>query len=101
MDGKKRVIIDYSKLTDDLLRYLVEKYPDGYDDRDVLSLKNAKNETIEASKVETDETIYLVKISTKLEQTMEVFTHDDDVEMVEMTMLVLDCDVLSLSSRTT
>jgi hypothetical protein len=78
MDGKKRVIIDYSKLTDDLLRYLVEKYPDGYDDRDVISFKNAKNETIEAIKVETDETIYLVKISTKLEQTMEDFELDDD-----------------------
>ena len=80
MDNKKRVIIDYSKLTDDLLRYLVEKYPDGYDDRDVISFRNAKNELIEAIKVETDETIYLVKISTKLEQTMEDFELDDDID---------------------
>lgn len=78
MDGKKRVIIDYSKLTDDLLRYLVEKYPDGYDDRDIITFKNAKNETIEAIQVVTDETIYLVKISSKLEQSMIDFDLDDD-----------------------
>jgi hypothetical protein len=78
MDSKKRVIIDYSKLTDDLLRYLVEKYPDGYDDRDIITFKNAKNETIEAIQVVTDETIYLVKISSKLEQSMIDFDLDDD-----------------------
>jgi len=78
MDGKKRVIIDYSKLTDDLLRYLVEKYPDGYDDRDIITFKNAKNETIEAIQVVTDETIYLVKISSKLEQSMIDFDLEDD-----------------------
>jgi hypothetical protein len=80
MDGKKRVIIDYSKLTDDLLRYLVEKYPDGYDDRDIITFKNAKNETVEAIQVVTDETIYLVKISSKLEQSMIDFDLDDDDE---------------------
>lgn len=78
MDSKKRVIIDYSKLTDDLLRYLVEKYPDGYDDRDIITFKNAKNETVEAIQVVTDETIYLVKISSKLEQSMIDFDLEDD-----------------------
>jgi hypothetical protein len=78
MDSKRRVIIDYSKLTDELLRYLVEKYPDGYDDRDIITFKNAKNETVEALQVITEDTIYLVKISTKLEQTMEDFELDDD-----------------------
>ena len=83
MDGKKRVIIDYSKLTDDLLRHLVDKYPDGYDDRDVISFRNAKNELIEAIKIEKDETIYLVKISTNLEQSMEDFELENDEDDVD------------------
>ena len=62
----KRVIVDYSKLTSDILNLLVEKFPDGYDDSDIIRFKNHKDETIEAVEVRTEDTIYLVKISTKL-----------------------------------
>lgn len=77
----KRIIIDYKKLTPEILSMLVQKYPDGYDDRDVVVFKNAKNETIEAVEVKTEDTIYLVKISTRLEDTMTKFDvedYDDD-----------------------
>lgn len=74
----KRVIVDYSKLTTDILDMLVEKYPDGYDYGDVISFKNAKGETIKAVEVRTEDTIYLVKISSKLEQTMEDYAEDED-----------------------
>jgi hypothetical protein len=74
----KRVIIEYSKLTTDILNMLVDKYPDGYDYSDVISFKNAKGETIKAVEVKTVETIYLVKISSKLEQTMEDYIEDED-----------------------
>lgn len=74
----KRVIVDYAKLTTDILDMLVEKYPDGYDYEDIISFKNAKGETIKAVEVRTEETIYLVKISSKLEQTMEDYADDED-----------------------
>ena len=74
----KRVIVDYAKLTKDILDMLVEKYPDGYEYNDVISFKNAKGETIKAVEVKTDDTIYLVKISSKLEQTMEDYAEDED-----------------------
>ncbi|AQS93095.1 MULTISPECIES: hypothetical protein [Polaribacter] len=74
----KRVIVDYAKLTTDILDLLIEKYPDGYDYSDILSFKNAKGEYIKAVEVRTEETIYLVKISTKLEQTMEDYAEDED-----------------------
>ncbi|GGG88170.1 hypothetical protein GCM10011416_00510 [Polaribacter pacificus] len=74
----KRVIVDYSKLTTDILDMLVEKYPDGYDYGDVISFKNAKGETIKAVEVKTEDTIYLVKISSRLEQTMEDYAEDED-----------------------
>ena len=73
----KRVIVDFKKLTPEILALLVEKYPHGYDDGDVISFKNAKNELIEAVEVITEDTKYLVKVSTKLEQTMENYDEDD------------------------
>lgn len=73
----KRIIVDYKKLTPEILGLLVEKYPDGYDDDQVISFKNAKNETVEAVEVRTDDTIYLVKVSTRLETTMANYDEDD------------------------
>ena len=74
----KRVIVEYAKLTTDILDMLVEKYPDGYDYEDIISFKNAKGETIKAVEVKTADTVYLVKISSKLEQTMEDYAEDED-----------------------
>ena len=76
----KRVIVDYSKLTSEILNLLVEKFPDGYDDSDIIRFKNAKNETIEAVEVKTEDTIYLVKVSTKLADRIENYDEDDDIE---------------------
>jgi len=73
----KRVIVDYKKLTPEILSLLVEKYPDGYDDDHVIVFKNAKNETVEAVEVRTDDTIYLVKVSSRLESTMASYDEDD------------------------
>jgi DNA-directed RNA polymerase subunit delta len=75
----KRVIVDYAKLTNEILTLLVERFPDGYDDSHIIRFKNAKNETIEAVEVKTEDTIYLVKVSTKLADRIENFD-DDDIE---------------------
>lgn len=83
--NKKRVIVDYKKLTNEILSMLVEKYPDGYGDDDVIRFKNAKNETVEALEVSTDDTIYLVKVSTRLASTMESFDEEDDFNVEEIT----------------
>ncbi|MDO1501561.1 hypothetical protein Q2T40_15610 [Winogradskyella maritima] len=76
-DNLKRVIVDFKKLTPEILALLVEKYPDGYDDVHIITFKNAKNETIEAVEVTTEDTKYLVKVSSKLEVTMENYDEDD------------------------
>jgi len=73
----KRAIVDFKKLTPVILAMLVDKYPDGYSDDDVVSFKNAKNELVEALELITEDTKYLVKISTKLEVTMENYDEDD------------------------
>ena len=76
----KRVIVDYAKLTNEILTLLVEKFPEGYDDSNIIRFKNAKNETIEAVEVRTEDTIYLVKVSTKLADRIENFEDDDLVD---------------------
>lgn len=72
-----RVIVDFKKLTPEVLKLLVEKYPDGYDDRNIISFRNGQGERIEAVEVLTEDTKYLVKISAKLEYTMENYDEDD------------------------
>lgn len=76
----KRIIVDYSKLTNEILTLLVERFPDGYDDSNIIRFRNAQNELIEAVEVRTDDTIYLVKVSTKLASRLEKFDDDDDID---------------------
>lgn len=73
-----RVIVDFKKLTDEILNLLVEKYPDGYNDSDIITFRNASGELIEAVEVRTDDTDYLVKVSVKLAESMENFMDDDE-----------------------
>ncbi|KGL61015.1 MULTISPECIES: hypothetical protein [unclassified Polaribacter] len=74
----RRVIVEYAKLTTDILDLLVDKYPNGYDYSDIISYKNAKAETIKALEVKTEDAVYLVKISSKLEQVIEDYAEDED-----------------------
>ncbi|MFV8337237.1 DNA primase [Flavobacterium sp. RSP29] len=93
----KRVIVDYAKLTNEILNLLVDKFPDGYDDSNIISFRNAKNELVEAVEVRTDDTIYLVKVSTKLADRIENYDEDDEIiidEVVEpIKGLDLDDDI--------
>jgi hypothetical protein len=73
----KRVIVDFKKLTPEILALLVEKYPDGYDDDHIISFRNQNNEIIEAVEVLTEDTKYLVKVSSKLATTMENYDEED------------------------
>ncbi|MGB5227088.1 hypothetical protein [Eudoraea sp.] len=74
----RRVIVDFKKLNKDILDLLVTKYPDGYDDDDIITFKNALNEIVECVEVRTDDTIYLVKVSKRLVAAMEDHDLEDD-----------------------
>ena len=73
----RKIIVDYKKLTPEILGLLNEKYPDGYGDNDIIIFDNHHNETIEAVEVKTDDAIYLVKISCKLHYTMTNFRNEE------------------------
>ena len=76
-DNLKRVIVDFKKLTPEILKLLVDKYPDGYDDDHIVEFKNARNEWVECVEIITEDTKYLVKVSEKLETTMGNYNEDD------------------------
>jgi DNA-directed RNA polymerase subunit delta len=76
----KRVIVDYIKIPDEILQKLVEKYPLGYKNRDIVTFTNAKGEKVEAVELITEDIIYLVKVSQKLEDIMDDYEIDEEEE---------------------
>jgi|SRR5690554_5586861 len=90
----KRIIVDYAKLTNEILTLLVEKFPDGYDDSDIVRFTNAKGEMIEAVEVSTEDTIYLVKVSMKLQDRIESFEDDEEEDIIPVDNIsVKDIDL--------
>ncbi|MDP3313478.1 hypothetical protein [Lutibacter sp.] len=73
-----RIIVDFKKLTPEILNLLVEKFPDGYGIKDVIKFTNPKGQYVEAVEVKTDDTVYLVKISDELVDSMD--NHIIDIE---------------------
>lgn len=73
-----RKIVDYQKLNDNLLNLLIEKFPEGYDDDDIITFRNANGQVIEAVEIRTNDTIYLVKVGIKLTKIMEEFSDEEE-----------------------
>ena len=61
----RRVIVDYKKLTPEILGLLSEKFPDGYGDNDIIIFDNHKNETIEAVEVKTEGKYFYSEVKLK------------------------------------
>jgi len=94
----KRIIVDYKKLTPEILNLLVEKFPDGYGIRDIIKFTNRKGKYVEAVEVSTDDTMYLVKISDELVDSMENHEEDDDEERIINDDLDIDVDDADLDA---
>jgi hypothetical protein len=73
----KRIIVDFKKLTPEILALVIEKFPDGYDDMNIIKFKNTKGEVVEAVEIITVDTKYLVKVDARLEKVMEDYEEDD------------------------
>jgi len=64
-------------MTPDLMALLVEAYPDGFE-YDTEYFTNAKGERVEAVPLETEDTKYLIKVSTTLVQNFEAFESEEE-----------------------
>ncbi|MDO9275956.1 MAG: DNA primase [Lutibacter sp.] len=89
----KRIIVDYKKLTSEILNLLVEKFPDGYGIRDIIRFTNHKGQYVEAVEVATEDTIYLVKISDELVDSMENFYEEEEEDIIEDLEIDLDLNI--------
>ncbi len=59
--SKKRVIKSFENLNEELKELLRRQYPNGYE-ASITRIKNAKNEPIFVFPLETDDSVFLVKI---------------------------------------
>ncbi len=75
----KRIIVDYSKLNDKILDLLVKKYPNGYSTMDIITFHDKNKNPINALQVEDEDAIYLVKVSTRLSDSMEEHKLTEDI----------------------
>jgi hypothetical protein len=62
----RRILVDYKKLDRKAAALLIESYPDGYGDDDIIAFKNGQGELVQAVELRTEDTLYLVKISKSL-----------------------------------
>jgi len=74
---KKRSIVSYDKLTAEQKKELLKSFPDGYRSF-VTQIKTPAGESLEALIWETDEVIYLVKMSNMMTTALDL--DDDDEE---------------------
>jgi hypothetical protein len=57
----KKVAVDFKFLTQDLLEEIVQVYPQGFTEADLISFKNVDNEIEHRVKVVLNDTLFLIK----------------------------------------
>ncbi|WP_136468653.1 hypothetical protein [Flagellimonas onchidii] len=88
----KRILIDYKKLDRDAAAALIDSYPYGYGDEDIITLKKPNGEIIEAVEVKMSNTIYLVKISKSLSNFISNFEENIEKELDKNPSLEMALD---------
>ena len=76
-----RRLIDYRKLDHTLASLLIDTYPYGYGDEDIITFKNLQGEMVEAVQLKTEDTLYLVKISKNLSNFIANFEESFEKEL--------------------
>ncbi len=75
--AKKRAIVSYDKLTAEQRKELTKSFPEGYGSF-ITQIKTPAGESLEALIWETEEIIYLVKITKTMTQALDDEDDDDD-----------------------
>lgn len=77
-DNKKRVIVDYKNVTQDILTLFADRYPYGYDSEDIVKFTKPNGDTVRAVPFETLDAKYLIKIGAEMDQKIDAFLEDAD-----------------------
>jgi DNA-directed RNA polymerase subunit delta len=87
-----RVITSFKKANRDLLKYIIEEYPDGVDEETLVSFPKAGGGRIRALEIEMGDTIYLVKMEDE-EYYQKYMAKDDDDEDDETATVDVEEDI--------
>jgi len=71
----KRIVIDYTKLSEDIINRIKIEYPEGYEDN-LIMFTNAKGAFVSALPFETDDIYYLIRMTET--EAREIIEDDDD-----------------------
>ena len=79
----KRIIKNYTNITEAHIALIAAEYPDGFGDEDVCTLSLPDGKYIRCLEIKTKDTIYLFRIDSEMIEMLEEATDDDfgiDVE---------------------
>ena len=74
---KKRVVKDYTALSDDIIQLVKLKYPTGYADN-LVSYLNKEGKKVSALPFETEDTYYLIRMT--IQEAKRIVKEDDDFD---------------------
>ncbi|WP_372756301.1 hypothetical protein [Labilibaculum sp.] len=72
----KRVIKDYKTIGADLIQKLIQSFPDGIFEDDLICITRPNGERINVVELKTDDTVYLIKMNPELQVTIDSYTGD-------------------------
>ena len=79
----KRIIKNYTNITETHIALITAEYPDGFGDEDVSTLSLPDGKYIRCLEIKSEDTIYLFRIDSEMIEMLEEATDDDfgiDVE---------------------
>lgn len=75
--AKKRIVIDYEKLPDDIVNRIKLEYPDGFEEN-LVTFTNAQGMYVSALPFDTEKVYYLVRMTEK--EARQIIKEDDDYD---------------------
>ena len=75
--AKKRIVIDYEKLPDDIINRIKLEYPDGFEEN-LITFTNAQGMYVSALPFDTEEVYYLVRMTEK--EARQIIKDDEDYD---------------------
>ena len=73
----KRIIKNYTNITEAHIALIAAEYPDGFGDEDVRTLSLPDGKYIRCLEIKTEDTIYLFRIDSEMIEMLEEATDDD------------------------
>ena len=73
----KRIIKNYTNITEAHIALITAEYPDGFGEEDVRTLSLPEGKFIRCLEIKTEDTVYLFRIDIEMIEMLEEATNDD------------------------